>query len=562
MHGHRLRRQGRLPIGAQAVAILCAAGLTVLAACGGGSSQTSTEFDIDQETTYQEILDTLTASEQECVRDELDDGSFESALEWTVLGEVTIWDVGMDASFEELEEAQAAKEELDASLYGCLDPEAARDLILATTIAAFESDTLQESLGAEFDVDFGDDEKACLQNWIPSIDPAALVAGEDDLAAVGASFGVIACVPDLLIAFAIQELAAQGLGVEPDELSEDEKSCLREWVRDIDPAAFLADEDDFTFVAASFGMFACLPDLVVTFAAQGLGVEPDELSEDEKSCLREWARDIDPAALTADEDDPAAIEAGLVMFACVPDLFASGIAQGLDDPGDEFVDAGPDDHADWYEDATVAAVDEPIEGAIEDRFDIDYFVFQAESGVVYQIDVAPITMSDPYVALYDTFEELAYSDDYIDLAPRIQWKAPSSGTYYVAVEGYDLGTYTLLITLATASNERDDHADWFDNATVVEADSPIEGVIERDLDIDFFEFRARAGEAYQIDVTPVGMTDPTLELFDSSLESLEYSDDQIGLAPRIQWEAPSSGTYYVAVEGYDLGSYTLTIATT
>ncbi len=361
--------------------MLCATALVMIAACGGGSSPTDTEFDINQGTTYQEVFDTLTTAEQECIRGELDDEHFDSPSEWTVLGEVALSDLGMAATEEEWETAQATKAEWDASLYGCLPPETARGLILATMIGLFESEMVQEDLGPGFDVEFGNDEKECLQDWVRSIDPAALYTGEDGLAAVGATFGVISCVPDFLIAVAAQEL----------------------------------------------------------------GVEPEDLSDDERACVHQWARDIDTAALTADEYDPAAFEAGLGMLACFPDLFASETTQEREAPGEEFADVGPDDHADWYEDATVAAVDEPIEGAIEVLYDIDYFVFQAEAGVVYQIDVAPITMSDPYVALYDTFEELAYSDDYIDLAPRIQWEAPSSGTYYVAVEGYDLGTYTLTI---------------------------------------------------------------------------------------------------------------------
>ena len=229
------------------------------------------------------------------------------------------------------------------------------------------------------------------------------------------------------------------------EFDDEEMSCLREWVSDIDPAALAADEDDAAAYPAGFGIFECVPDLLIAFAAQGLGVAPEELSDEEKSCLQDWARGIDPTAFDADEGDPAVIEAGLGMFECVPDLLVSGVAQELENQGDETANTGPDDHADIREEATIAAVDAPIEGAIEDIWDIDFFAFQAEAGATYQIDVEPVTMSDPLLTLHDDFEELAYSDDYNDLAPRIYWEAPSTGTYFVAVEGYDPGTYTLTI---------------------------------------------------------------------------------------------------------------------
>ena len=416
-----------------ATALLGAASLIVLAACGGssspaapgGSSPAAEEFEIERSTTWQEVFNTFSASEQECIRSELDSSQFESAMEQTVLG-------------------YTSSEEWDAATLGCLDVETARGLLLSTTIATFETEASQGELGVGFELELGDEEKSCLQDWVSDIDPAALAADEDDAAAFAASFGMIACVPDLLIGFAIQELEAQGLDVAPDELGDDERLCLQNWARDIDSAVF-ADDDGLAFLEVSFGMFACLPDLLIAFAAQGLGVELDELSDEERACLRDWARDIDSAALLANADDPAAVEAGLGMFECVPELLVSGLAQDFDDQGGETTSAGPDDHADWAEDATFVTVDEPIGGEIEHIWDIDFFAFEGESGVTYQIDVEPVTMSDPYMTLYDDFEELEYSDDYDGLAPRIYWEAPSSGTYFVAVEGFDLGTYTLTI---------------------------------------------------------------------------------------------------------------------
>ena len=372
---------------------------------------TSTDFDIDSNTTWQEVFDTFTTSEQDCIRSEVDEGHFESAMKQTILEE-------------------AIREEWNAHVYQCLALETARGLILSMTLASFETEAIQNELGPDLEYELADDEKLCLQHWARDIDPVAIAADEDDPAFVEAGFGRLACVPGLLIA-----VAAQELGVVPGELADDEKLCLQHWARNIDPAALAADEDAAA-VEVSLGMLACVPDLLIATVAQDLGVSPEELGDDEKLCLQDWARNIDPADLAADEDDEAAIEVGLGMLACVP-----GFGQEFGD----LSDTSADDHADISEDATVVAVDAATEGVIENLSDVDFFAFQAEAGVTYQMDVAPVTMSDPHMALYDTFGELDYSDDYEDLAPRIYWEAPSSGTYYVAVEGYDLGTYVLTI---------------------------------------------------------------------------------------------------------------------
>ena len=339
-----------------------------------------------------------------------------------------------------------ASEEWDASLYGCLDPDTARGLILSIVVAPFESGALQEELGSGYELEFGEEQRSCLRDWVRGIDPAALAAADiDSPTTFEASFEVIACVPDLLIAISTQEFNDQGLDVAPDELSDEERACLRDWVRGIDPAVFAADIDDLVFLRVSFGMFVCLPDLIFEYAAQELGVVPDELSDEERECLRDWVREMDFDFLLADADDLAAVEAGLGMFECVPDLLVSSLAQDLENQGDESTSTGPDDHGDWAEEATFVTVDESVGGVIEDIWDMDYFAFQANASVTYQIDVEPVTMSDPYLTLYDDFEELAHNDDYNDLAPRVYWEAPSSGIFYVVVEGFDLGTYTLTI---------------------------------------------------------------------------------------------------------------------
>lgn len=263
---------------------------------------------------------------------------------------------------------------------------------------------------------------------------------ESDIGESDASLKIFNCAPDLF-ATSIAPL----LGVDPEDMGEEERSCLRDWISGIDPGFFTSVNDEAATIEAGIAILACMPDLIIDQIAQEAGADLGPMSAEQRLCLRDWARDLDPSQLAAQDDDTAAVGIGLGMFACVPDLLISGVAAGLEDSSNEFADTGPDDHADGREDATVAAVDTAIEGEIEHLYDIDFFVFQAEAGVVYQMDVAPETMSDPLIRLYDSLGELDYSDDHEGLAPRIHWEAPTSGSYYVAVEGFDLGTYTLTI---------------------------------------------------------------------------------------------------------------------
>ena len=109
-----------------------------------------------------------------------------------------------------------------------------------------------------------------------------------------------------------------------------------------------------------------------------------------------------------------------------------------------------DDHANAVDDATAVTLWEAVKGSLDYEDDVDIFMFQAEKGQSYRIDVALGNLSDSEVALLDANEELlASNDDHGDsLASRIDWVAPSSGEYYVAVSGWGgTGSYTLTVSV-------------------------------------------------------------------------------------------------------------------
>ena len=107
----------------------------------------------------------------------------------------------------------------------------------------------------------------------------------------------------------------------------------------------------------------------------------------------------------------------------------------------------------------------------------------------------------------------------------------------------------------------DDHGNDIDDATAIRVGADVRGAVDYDGDIDFFRFQAEQGQSYQIDVALGTLDDSIVELYDGDGSFLDTNDDYGDtLASRLYWNAPSSGERYVAVEGYGIGTYTLTVS--
>ena len=361
-------------------------------------------------------------------------------------------------------------------------------------------------------------------------------------------------------------LAAVVAGLREDfgtgELSDEEWSCLRDRVADLDVtalvAADVAGDADLEFVEAAAVLFGCLPDVFLAEMLAELGVDPDELSEDELSCLREWVSATDWAALMSSEADGDLDAFGDLfdLLSCVPGVF--------DLP--DLEPAGPDDHADSAGGATPVTVGEPAEGGLDHLGDVDFFTFEAVAGESYRIEVTLGSLEDSVMFLYDADGSLlADNDDAAgSLASLITWMAPASGSYYVEVASFDsfgIGSYTLSLEPAGP----DDHADSAGGATPVTVGEPAQGAMDHFGDVDFFTFEAVAGESYRIQVTLGTLEDSELALYDADGSELAYNDDDEGsLASLITWVAPGSGSYHVevgALGASGTGSYTLSVTT-
>ena len=211
--------------------------------------------------------------------------------------------------------------------------------------------------------------------------------------------------------------------------------------------------------------------------------------------------------------------------------------------------------------ATAIRVGADVRGALDYDGDIDYFRFTSKEGQLYQIDVALGTLDDSVLTLMGPdSREVAYNDDHGDsLASRLSWEASSSDYYYIAVEGYGTGTYTLTVSIA---DPIDDHANSERRATAIRVGAGVQGAVDSQDDIDYFRFTALRAQIYQIDVDLGTLDRSYIYLFDTDGSFLGNEMDDGGpFASGLYWKAPSSGEHYVAVEGvFGIGSYTLTVS--
>ena len=529
---------------------------------------------IDEHTTWQEVFDQLGAAEQSCIREALADQSLDSILA-TPLASGTL------------------TEQWEAAIFSCLAPETARAILLSALVA---------SLGADLGLALTEDDQSCLRDWVSEIDVAEVVAASADAEEAGIEgppaevFGMFECLPQMWIgAF---------LGAGEVEISEAEASCLREWSAGVDWAAFYVGvENDDASVMGQFmpGFTNCLPDLFVSLIFAEAGIEIEDVSEAEASCLRERSAELDWGAffVGAENDDASALAEFMpVLTNCLPDQLVSLILvpAGIDLEDASEAEAtclrewavGIDwavlfaagvDHAGVPPEivpglirclpafATPVQIGATADGLIEDNEGV-FFSFEAEADRMYQIDVQLGSLEDSVATLYDPEAHyLAFNDDHgTTLGSRIYLRADTPGRHYVAVSaayGWDGGSFSLSVTVL---DETDDHADSIEGATPVAIGEEASGALNVPDDVDYFAFEFEEGKLYRIDVAVDTLYGSAVALLDSEAEHLAHSDqfageDSTGFL--IYWRAAASGPHYVAVsalDGWGTGSYSVSAA--
>lgn len=201
-----------------------------------------------------------------------------------------------------------------------------------------------------------------------------------------------------------------------------------------------------------------------------------------------------------------------------------------------------------------------------DAGDNDWVLFTAAAGTDYVIETSNLgSQSDTYMYLYDTNGTtlLAQDDDGgLGRASRIAWTASSNGTYAIRVRHYSSSTfgnntaYDLSVT-GTGSTPTVDPYEVDDSPAQASPLTPNGGTQTHNFhdagDVDWIRFVAVSNTNYVIETFNLGsQSDTVLELYDLDATTLLVSDDDggDGLASRIEWVAPASGTYFVRVHHF------------
>ena len=219
-----------------------------------------------------------------------------------------------------------------------------------------------------------------------------------------------------------------------------------------------------------------------------------------------------------------------------------------------------------------------IASEVEQDGDQDWFAVDLTAGTRYRIDLKGSwtgdgTLWDPYLrGIYDSNGQLLSGttdhDGGTGQNARVDFGATTDGTYYIAAgtNGSGTGTYTLSVAAI-----EDDFAAAPSTSGVVTAGGSATGEIEEPYDQDWFAVELSAGTRYRIDLEGRSTGDGTLwspylsGIYDSNGQLLSGTTDHdggTGQNARVDFEAPTDGTYYVAAGAYNshTGTYTLSVA--
>ena len=152
----------------------------------------------------------------------------------------------------------------------------------------------------------------------------------------------------------------------------------------------------------------------------------------------------------------------------------------------------------------------------------------------------------------------------------ITFTPTSTGTHYISAGAYSsyTGTYTLSIN-ATTNADGDSIANNTSTNASVTVGGSVTGTIDTSTDADWYAVSLNAGYLYTIQLqgnysSNGTLYDPLISgVYNSSgtLISNTYADDQNGTDSLLSFAPTTSGTYYIAAEGYgsSIGTYLLSV---
>ncbi|MCH8297276.1 MAG: hypothetical protein IH873_04355 [Chloroflexi bacterium] len=204
------------------------------------------------------------------------------------------------------------------------------------------------------------------------------------------------------------------------------------------------------------------------------------------------------------------------------------------------------------------------QGAISPKSDVDYFSFPADRGVEYQLDLTYGSATAVSLEVNSLGGSPETGTRNFGESNIVHWTAPETATYYVKVSAspkaaQPIGTYSLKITPDTTLQDR--HSDSAANGTRIGFGNAIAGAISPSDDYDYFRFPAEKGITYTV-VVRLGTAEAVR--FSVEYQAAGFSTSNFGLEKSLEWEAPESGWYTLAVSasgrvGNPIGTYHITV---
>jgi hypothetical protein len=208
-----------------------------------------------------------------------------------------------------------------------------------------------------------------------------------------------------------------------------------------------------------------------------------------------------------------------------------------------------------------------ISGNLGTSFDSDWFRIGATANNTYAIELDSETMNNIYLNIIDNNGDYIWSGTSYDYTATVDSKmfftASDTADYYISVDGWDTGDYTLKVTNETII---DDYTATVDTTAVVTVGSFTEGTIETYDDADWIKVVLEENKTYQIDLEALNAYVPDTiiyGLYDSEGNYIAntYDDDGgTGLNSQLIYNSTAAGTYYISTTAYSgIGDYKVSV---
>ena len=236
----------------------------------------------------------------------------------------------------------------------------------------------------------------------------------------------------------------------------------------------------------------------------------------------------------------------------------------MDRHADESIGATQISPGNIYQGAVSPWSNQPsLTNTVDGGDDSDFFSFQAQRGVRYNIEVDLGTSEGVEIAIQTASSGLEKTND--GIGSTLSWISPRNSTYYVALTGTtrvrdSSGTYAVKLNAETAL--LDQHSQSAAGATVVSFGNAHQGSISPADDLDYFSFPAQRGAKYMLDVT-LGTSDGiNLTVIDTEGTSLASNG---GVGTTLEWLSPSNGNFLAVISASPqvpnvIGTYSLNLS--